>query len=127
MKTILKLVGLLAFVALCLVSPAFLLAAPFVGLALARDRTRVNVRGGGQLRTEVIASGGALTSMLDVGYLDESGLTIDRLMTKFVSEAGNVVNVISGGEDWVFDVMLQQSSIDEINLVKNSADEFRHF
>lgn len=127
MKNIFKIALLIAFLVACLVVPGFSLGLPFVALALARDRTRINVKGGGLLKTEVIASGGSAVTMLDLGYLDESGLTIERNMTEFRDDKGNVINVISGGEDWKFDIVLQQSSIDEINLVKNSADEFRHF
>ncbi len=98
---------------------------PVFAMAQLRDRTRINVKGGSLWKTEVIASGGSATTMLDLGYLHQTSWKIDRFMQKITDEVGNTVHVISGGEDWEFTFQLKQTSIDEINFAKD--DSFRHF
>lgn len=106
------------------VFPPALFALPFA-MALGRDRQRVNVKGGGLWKTEILETGGVLAVMVDIGYMDQTNWSIDRLMQKIVDEKGNVIHVLSGGEDWTFTLILKQTSIDEINFARG--DEFRHF
>lgn len=96
-------------------------------MANIKSRDRFNVKGGGLLKSAVIASGGALVTMDDLGYLDESGIMIDPGMVQWDDERGFVINSIPGVETWKFTANLMQSSIDEINLVKNGWNWYRHF
>jgi hypothetical protein len=96
-------------------------------MSIARNRDRFAVKGGGLLKTAVIASGGALTSMDDMGYLQETDLVIDRKMLEYTHEDGTIVNVISGGEDWRLKPVLYQVGIDEINLIVAQGSSYRHF
>jgi len=104
---------------------AFFPFMPVFAMALGRDRQRVNVKGGGLWKTEILESGGVLVTMVDLGYMDQTNWTLDRMMQKIVDEAGNTIHAISGGEDWTFTLILKQTSIDEINFARG--DEFRHF
>jgi len=113
--------------AVAVIFPQIAIGIPFVAMALGRDRDRFAVKGGGLMKSAVIASGGVLAAMSDLGWIMESQLVIDKNIIIIKDERGFVVNAISGGEDWKFDITLGQVSVDEINLSKNGSSEYRHF
>jgi hypothetical protein len=96
-------------------------------MSLIKDRARFNNRGGGLLKSKVIASGGAFTSLDDLGYLDESGLGIDPKIVQWDDERGFVINALPGGEEWRLTTTLMQSGADEIALARSSPSEYRHW
>jgi hypothetical protein len=96
-------------------------------MANERNRSRFSVKGGGLLKSAVVASGGALTTMDDLGYLESTDFTVDRKMIEYTDESGSLVNVVSGGEDWRIKTVLMQVGIDEINLILSQGAAYRHF
>lgn len=105
---------------------AGLAAVPFVAMALGKNRQTFSNKGGGLLKLRELTSGGALTTMEDIGYLSESGLNIDPKMVEHVDERGFVINALSGGEEWRWKSTLMQVSIDEINTLKTAQNKFFH-
>lgn len=122
------LIGLIALLlAVAIIFPQTMLGIPFVAMALGRDRERFAVKGGGLMKSAILASGGVLNTMSDLGWIMESQLVIDKNVIVIKDERGFVVNAIEGGEDWKFDVTLGQVSLDEINLILNGPIVYRHF
>lgn len=103
-----------------------LLSLPVIGMALGKTRQTFSNKGGGLLKIKEIASGGAFTTMDDIGYLEESGLNIDPKMVTHDDERGFIINALSSGEEWRFKTKLMQVSIDEINLLKTSQNKYFH-
>ena len=99
---------------------------PIIGMALGKDRQKFSNKGGGEVRIAELTSGGAATTMDIVGFVDESGLNIDPKMVQWDDERGFVINSLDAGEEWRFKTKLMQSSIDEINLIKNSRNKYYH-
>ena len=95
-------------------------------MALEKNRSRINVVGGGLLKLEQIASGGALQTMRDTGHLVKVNLNDKHAMVKSVDIQGSLVHVQSGGRDVEIDVELKQSSSDEIGLLIAAPNKFYH-
>lgn len=103
-----------------------LMSLPIIGMALGKSRDRFSNKGGGLVKLAELTSGGALVVMDDAGYVDESGLNIDPKMVQWDDERGFVIQALDAGEEWRFKAKLMQSSIDEINLIKNSRNKYYH-
>jgi hypothetical protein len=116
-KDLLRTIGIVALILVCLF--VFPLAVPFVALALARDRTRQDLNGGGLLKIRPI-SPAASDTFLDLGYLGGTDLGDEHSIIKWIDEVGNVINAQTGQREAGIKSVLQQSSIDEINLLKNA-------
>lgn len=135
MKQILKkfrmsailLLAVLALITISVFTPFLSMLAFPLAFALGKNRDSMNVKGGGLLKSAVIASGGILATMDDLGYLAGTDLVIDAKEVEFDDERGFKINVLSGGEEWRIKSTLMQTSIDEYNLIKNGINEYRHF
>lgn len=92
-------------------------------MALARNRTRQDVNGGGILKLREI-SPTASDTFLDAGYLGGSDLGDEHSIIKWIDEVGNVINAQSGQREAGIKSVLQQSGIDEINLLKNARGKY---
>jgi hypothetical protein len=95
-------------------------------MALQKDRTRLNVKGGGLLKIRQLTSGGAETTMLDVGYLDETTFTIEGDFTVSQSEDGQVVEALTSGEVVKIKSVLKQSTKDEIDVIATAEGKYFH-
>jgi hypothetical protein len=95
-------------------------------MALGKNRTRINIKGGGLLKIEEITSGGALTTMRDVGFIKSVNFTDDHAMVESVSADGKFLNNQSGGNKPSLVVTLLQTTIDEINLLKDIVNRLYH-
>jgi hypothetical protein len=88
-------------------------------MALQRLRTRQDVNGGGILKVRQISPTPA-DPFLDLGYLGGTDLGDEHSILKWIDEVGNVINAQSGQREAGIKSILQQTSIDEINLLKNA-------
>jgi hypothetical protein len=95
-------------------------------MALQKLRTRINVKGGNLFKIEEITSGGALTTMRDVGFIQSVQWGDEHNMVESISADGKLLNVQSGGNKPTITVVLKQTSIDEINLVKDIVNRLYH-
>lgn len=125
-----SLLTLLAVVALLIAAygvPALpALGLPLFALALARDRTRISVKGGGLAKIREI-SPSQVDAFLDLGYLSGSDINDEHNVLEIIDEAGNLIDALSGGQKSYIKTMLKQSSADEINLLKNAAGKYYDF
>jgi hypothetical protein len=92
-------------------------------MALARNRTRINVKGGGKLYIREI-SPTASNTYLDLGYLQSTEFMNDNAMVGEVDEAGVLPDMNQGSQKATLKAVLKQSSIDEINLLNNAAGKY---
>lgn len=92
-------------------------------MALQKSRTRINVKGGGLLKIREIYPAQSDT-WLDVGYLGGTDLTDEHNMIEIVEEAGNFIDALSGSQKVTIVTTLKQTSIDEINLLKNTTGKY---
>jgi len=96
-------------------------------MTLQKSRDSFNVKGGGLLKTAVLASGGSFAVMDDVGYLDQTDIKFDPGMVQWEDERGFVINALPGTENWTLTTNLMQSSINEISLIQGGWSAYRHF
>lgn len=89
----------------------------------ALDRQRINAKGGGEFFIRELGPTPSNT-YLSLGYLDSSKLLDDPQMVGDPDEGGNQIAKISGGQDVKWQTTLKQSSIAEINLLRNAAGKF---
>ena len=89
-------------------------------MAVSRDRTRQNAKGGGLLQLRQI-SPNASNTFLDVGYLGGTDLDDKHETIDAKDETGIYVDLLDGGQVAQIKSVLMQSSIDEINLVKTAS------
>jgi hypothetical protein len=92
-------------------------------MALVKNRTRINVKGGGLLKLREL-SPTASDTFLDAGYLGGTDLDDAHDMVESKDERGFVIDYKSGGEAPVLKSVLKQSGIDEINLLKNAVGKY---
>ncbi len=92
-------------------------------MALQRSRTRINVKGGGVLKLREI-SPTQTDTFSDAGYLGGTDLTDEHSILEITEEAGTLVDALSGARKAVIKTTLKQSSIDEINLLKNAVGKY---
>jgi len=85
-------------------------------MALGKDRTRINIKGGGLLQLKELPAG----SFLDVGYLKESEIIDNHATEDNNAETGEYVGLLLGDRKVIFKSALMQSSKDEIDLIRNS-------
>lgn len=89
-------------------------------MALLKSRDRVSVKGGGLLKIRQIAPTPSDT-WLDVGYLGETNLEDTRNMVESMDERGFTIDYLEGSSAPLIRSTLKQTSIDEINLLKNDS------
>jgi len=92
-------------------------------MALQRDRTRQDVNGGGTLKLRQISPTPSDT-FLDVGYLGGTDAEDAHSIIKWIDEVGNVINAQTGQRECGLKGILYQTSIDEINLLKNARGQY---
>ncbi len=96
-------------------------------MALGKSRVRINAKGRGiLLKVYELASGGAATTMSDIGYVESVELVDEPAMQEAVDAAGDMANAVEGSRKVTVKAVLQQSSADEIALVNTAADKFFH-
>lgn len=96
-------------------------------MALGKSRVRINAKGGGILiKATALTSGGALTTMDDLGYVESVELTDEPSIQEAVDAAGAMANAIEGSRKVTVKAVLLQSSYDEINLVNTAEGKFFH-
>jgi hypothetical protein len=92
-------------------------------MALQKSRTRINVKGGGTLKIREL-SPSASDTFLDVGYVTSDTLLDEHTMVDSVDDAGNFIDTKSGAQKVTWKAVLKQTSIDEINLLKNAVGKY---
>ena len=91
-------------------------------MSLQKNRQRIFVNGLGKLSlVELEPSVG--TSFLDAGYLQGSALVREVMQDDIQSEDGYIVDSLTHSEQCQISTNLLQSSIDELNLIKDSASK----
>jgi len=126
-KVLLSILALIALVVICVIVPAWpVLGLPFIALALSRDRTRINVKGGGLAKIREI-SGTQSDTFSDLGYLGGSDVNDEHNFMEIIDETGSLIDALSGGQKAYIKTTLKQSSIDEINLLKNAVGKYYDF
>jgi len=88
-------------------------------MALARDRKRINVKGGGKIQLRELDPSPSNT-YLDLGYLVSNTLTDEHTMVESVDESGQLVNSQTGARKVTWKTVIKQTTADEINLLKNA-------
>ncbi len=86
-------------------------------MTLQKDRTRINIKGGGlaEISTDV-----ETPSWQDLGYLQESQVVDNTDTEDSNDETGLYVGLLLGNEKVTFQTTLKQTSLDEFNLVRNN-------
>jgi hypothetical protein len=92
-------------------------------MSLEKNRQRINVKGGGTLQIREL-SPSPIDSFSDIGYLVSSKLTDEHTMVELSDERGDFIDAKSGGRKVMWETVLKQSGIDEINLLKNAEGKY---
>lgn len=92
-------------------------------MALEKSRLRLNVKGGGTLRIRELSPTPSNT-FLDVGYVTSDIILDEPTMVDSVDEMGNFIDTKSGAQKVTWKAVLKQTSIDEINLLKNAVGKY---
>ena len=86
-------------------------------MALGKDRTRVNIKGGGVLEH---STNDSVWNIL--GYLGETKFVDDIAQEDVHDEAGDLVNVLSGNRTPVLTSTLLQTTKEEIDVLRDNID-----
>jgi hypothetical protein len=92
-------------------------------MALAKDRKRLNVRGGGALYVRELDPTPSNTYLL-LGYLSKTDFNDEHQMVGDVDEAGVLPDSKSGSQVFKLATELKQTSIDEIQLLNTAAGKY---
>ncbi len=88
-------------------------------MVIQRNRLRINVKGGGKWYIRQLSPAPSNT-LLDLGYIKSTDLNNSHKMVDSEDETGILIDSKSGGQQAEVKFVLQQSSIDEINLLNNA-------
>lgn len=88
-------------------------------MALGLDRRRINVKGGGTLFIREIDPT-PTAAFASVGFIKEDSFFDEHTMVESVDSAGRYIDTKSGSQHVRFETQLMQTSIDEINLLRNA-------
>lgn len=92
-------------------------------MALAKSRLRLNVKGNGTVKIREIYPT-QTDAFSDVGYVDGSVLEDLYNMIESVDEHGDFIDSKPSGEMVKYKFNLKQSTIDEINLLRNADGKY---
>jgi hypothetical protein len=92
-------------------------------MALAKDRKRLNVKGGGALYVRELDPTPTNTYSL-LGYLGGSDVADEHQMVESLDETGVLADVSSGSKIFRLKSKLQQSSIDEMDLLRTAENKY---
>jgi hypothetical protein len=92
-------------------------------MSLGKNRTRVNVKGGGTLKLREM-SPTQTDAFSEAGYLGGTDLNDEHSMLEIIDETGNLIDAQSGARKCILTTTLKQSGIDEINLLKNAVGKY---
>lgn len=93
-------------------------------MAMQKDRTRFNVRGGGNLQLRQLVSGSVSTTWSSMGHMMSDKLNDAPSMQDFVNDAGDMLSVLVGAFKITWEGVLMQVGIDEINFIRNTGGLF---
>lgn len=91
-------------------------------MSLGQDRKR-SFTGGGSLYLRQTSSA-QVDTFSHAGHLGGTDLNDEHSMIEIIEEKGNLVNAISGQRRAILNTILKQTSIDEINLIKNANGKY---
>jgi hypothetical protein len=92
-------------------------------MALGKDRKRINVKGGGLLKLRELDPS-ATAAFSEAGWLGGTTVSDKHDMVTSKDEQGLVIDHASSGEDVTLKSILKQTTIDEINLLKNADGKY---
>ncbi len=96
-------------------------------MALGKSRVRMNAKAKGLLvKLEELTSGGALTTMQDLGYAEQVQIGDEHTMVDIQDATGDMINSLKGSRKCSIDITLLQSGKDELDLVANADGKFYH-
>jgi len=96
-------------------------------MALGKSRLTISARGRGiTLKAYELTSGGAATTMTDLGYCSSVEFVDDPGTVEHVDAAGDMVQTNEGQRKVTLKAILKQSSYDEINLITGASGKFYH-
>lgn len=126
-KSLIILLAFIILVVVCVIAPTLsLIGVPFFAMALSRDRTRINVKGGGLAKIREI-SPTQTDGLSDLGYLGGSDVNDEHNVIEIVDETGSLIDALSGGQKAYMKTVLKQTSADEINLLRNAVGKYYDF
>lgn len=92
-------------------------------MALQKDRSRINVKGGGDLRLRELKPT-ASDTFLKIGNIKGTDFIDEHTMVESIDDAGNYIDTNSGARKFTIKTVLMQSSADEINLMRNAVGKY---
>jgi hypothetical protein len=121
-KHALMLIGLLAV--LCLFTePSLLLGLPVIGMALGKDRSRINVKGGGTCLIREIRPT-ATDAFSNLGVIERVSLNDEAGMIDVPDAEGNALEYLQGSKRVGIEIVLAQTTKDEIDFVTNCGSKY---
>jgi len=92
-------------------------------MALGKSRTSINVKGGGDFWIREL-SPTATNTYSQLGYIASTDFIDEASMVGEPDEAGNLIDSKRGARKCTVSIVLKQTGIDEINLLKNAANKY---
>lgn len=121
-KHLIILAGLLLVLFLIFGAPA-LLGLPVIGMALGKDRSRINVRGGGDILIRELKPT-PVDAFTNLGIVEKFEIIPDLGMMEIPDAEGNLLDWLSGLKKFGVNITLAQSSKEEIDFVNNAGGKY---
>jgi hypothetical protein len=111
------------FLALAFFHPITMLGLPVIGMALGKDRSRINVRGGGTLLMRELKPT-ATDGFSDMGVVESIVLSDESGMIDIPDAEGNALEYLQGSRRVGIEITLAQTSKDEVDFVTNCGGKY---
>lgn len=92
-------------------------------MALQKDRSRINVKGGGDLRIRELKPTPTST-FSKIGHIKGTDFIDEHTMVESIDDSGNYIDTNSGARKAMIKSVLMQSSLEEINLMRNAVGKY---
>lgn len=105
------------------VDPTSFLGLPVIGMALGKDRSRINVRGGGDLYIRELKPT-ATDAFSQLGIIEKFEIVPDFGMMDIPDAEGNILDFLAGQKRFGINITLAQSSKDELDFIHNASGKY---
>ena len=92
-------------------------------MALGKDRSRINIRGGSTLLIRELKPT-ATDAFSDLGVVEKIVLTPDMGMIDIPDAEGNMLDYLAGQKRWGIEITMAQSSKDELDFILNCGGKY---